>query len=312
MDIFKNKEMKGAAFVCIAASLWGLEGVALIPRLFHFEVPFVVFILHFIPFVGMSLLFGREEVREARKLPGKDIFYFFLVALFGGALGTLSIVKALFLMEFHHLTIVTLLQKLQPVFAVVLARFVLGEKIGKNFLLWSGLALIGGYFLTFQLNLPVILDNGNLLKACGLSLIAAFSFGSGTVFGKRVLKNASFRTALYLRYTFTTLIMLLICLYTGSLSEIANVGTQHWAIFLIIGLTSGSGAILLYYYGLRYIKANVATICELAFPISSIVFDYIFNGSVLSPLQCVSVLIMIGSIYKLSKNQVSEKIIVTV
>jgi len=306
MDIFKSKEMKGATFVCLAASLWGLEGVALIPRLFHFKVPFVVFMVHLIPFLGMSLLFGKTELENARKLPKKDLFYFFLVALFGGALGTLSIVKALFLMDFHHLTIVTLLQKLQPVFAVLLSRVILGERVGRNFVGWAGLALVGGYFLTFEFNLPVVLDNGNLLKACMLSIFAAFSFGSGTVFGKRALKNAAFRTAVYLRYTFTTIIMLLISIYTGSLGEVVNVGRSHWAIFLIIGLTSGSGAILLYYYGLRYIKANVATICELAFPISSIIFDYMFNGSILSPIQWISVFVMIGSIYRLSRNQSEE------
>ncbi len=306
MDIFKSKEMKGATFVCLAASLWGLEGVALIPRLFHFKVPFVVFMVHLIPFLGMSLLFGKEEIENARGLPKKDLFYFFLVALFGGALGTLSIVKALFLMDFHHLTIVTLLQKLQPVFAVLLSRAILGERVGKNFIGWAALALVGGYFLTFEFSLPVVINNGNLLKACMLSIFAAFSFGSGTVFGKRALKNASFRTAVYLRYTFTTIIMLFISIYTESLGEVVSVGRAHWAIFLIIGLTSGSGAILLYYYGLRYIKANVATICELAFPISSIIFDYVFNGSVLSPVQWVSVFVMIGSIYRLSKNQSEE------
>ena len=81
----------------------------------------------------MTLLFGREELKNIKKLDGKDLTYFFLVALFGGSLGTLSIVKALFLVNFDHLTVVTLLQKLQPVFAVILAWVVLKEKITKQF-----------------------------------------------------------------------------------------------------------------------------------------------------------------------------------
>ena len=48
-----------------------------------------------------------------------------LVALTGGLLGTFSIVKALFLVEFKQLSVVVLLQKLQPVFAIVLAALVL-------------------------------------------------------------------------------------------------------------------------------------------------------------------------------------------
>ncbi len=302
MNSYKNKEMIGALFICGAAVLWGFDGVVLTPRLYSLSVPLVVFILHLLPFTGMSILFGKEEIREAKKIPREDFIYFFLIALFGGSIGTLAIVKALFLVNFKHLTVVTLLQKLQPVFAIILARVILKEKIGKNFLLWSSISLLAGYFLTFEFHIPEITDGGNMLKASLLSLLAAFSFGSGTVFGKKVLENSSFRTALYLRYGFTSIIMFLITIYTGSLGGISATTKTHWIIFAIIGLTSGSGAILLYYKGLNYIKANVATMCELCFPISSILFDYIFNGNILSPVQWISVFVMLISIYNITQN----------
>lgn len=311
MILQKHNKNIGAAFVCIAAMFWGFDGVVLTPRLYSLKVPFVVFILHLLPFLGMSILFGKEEINIAKKIPGKDLIYFFLIALFGGAVGTLSIVKALFLVNFHHLTVVTLLQKLQPIFAIILARILLREKIGKNFLFWAAISLLAGYFLTFEFNAPEMVNNGNMLKASLFSILAAFSFGSGTVFGKKVLENASFRTALYLRYGFTTIIMFCISLYTGSLDGIYATTKIHWLIFIIIGLTSGSGAILLYYKGLQYIKANVATICELCFPISSIVFDYLFNGNILSSVQWASVFIMLISIYNITRNntlQASEEI----
>ncbi len=76
--------------------------------------------------------------------------------------------------------------------------------------------------------------------------------------------------------------------------------------FIIIGLTTGSGAILLYYYGLRNIKANISTICELCFPISTIVFDYIFNGHVLSLVQWISAIVMLFAIYNVSNTQTGE------
>ena len=72
---------------------------------------------------------------------------------------------------------------------------------------------------------------------------------------------------------------------------------------MIIGITSGSGAILLYYRGLRYIDASVATICELSFPISSVVFDYIFNRHFLTPVQFMGAAALIFAILKISKNQ---------
>ena len=92
-------------------------------------------------------------------------FSFFCVALFGGCLGTLSIVKALFLVNFKHLTVVTLLQKLQPIFAIILARLLLKEKLKRAYLFWGFLALLGGYLLTFEFHLPEFVSSDNLLPA---------------------------------------------------------------------------------------------------------------------------------------------------
>lgn len=296
-----KKEIRGAALVSLAATMWGFDGIVLTPRLYHLNVPFVVFILHLLPLIGMSILFGKEEIKNITRIDRKDMFFFFCVALFGGSLGTLSIVKALFLVNFQHLTIVTLLQKLQPVFAIILARIILGERIKPIYIFWGTIALIGGYFLTFQLNLPTVDVGENLVKAAFYSLLAAFSFGSSTVFGKRILKNSSFRTAVYLRYLFTSIIMFFIVLANHQFSGFKTATPSDWMIFIIIALTTGSGAIFLYYIGLRNIPAKVATMCELCFPISSVFFDYVFNGHLLSPVQIISAIVMLFAIVKITR-----------
>lgn len=305
-DIKKiNKKYLGTILVCFAASLWGLDAIVLTPRLFHLKVPFVVFMVHCLPFLVMSIFIGKREIKNIVALPKNDIVFYFFVALFGGCVGTLSIVKSLFLVNFQHLTVVTLLQKAQPIFALILARIVLKEKLGKNFLNWVLFALIGGYIMTFEFSLPKIAEvsSGNIIKACMFALLAAFSFGSATVFGKRILSHSNFVTALYTRYFFTTMITFCIVLANNQFGWIYKVTPFEWMIFVIIGITSGSGAILLYYRGLRYIDASVATICELAFPISSVVFDYIFNGNLLSPVQFLGASCLIFAILKISKNQ---------
>lgn len=298
-----KKEYLGAALVCFAATLWGFDGIVLTPRLYQLNVSYVVFILHLLPFIGMSFLFGKRETKKIVALSKSDLMYYFLIALFGGSIGTLSIVKALFLVNFNHLTIVTLLQKLQPVFAIVLARIILKEKIRKMFVLWASVALISGYFLTFQFSLPVIGDSENIGLASLYSILAAFSFGSSTVFGKRILHNSSFITALYTRYMFTTIIMFFIVAFNGSFYWFNRTTPFQWTIFTIIGLTTGSGAIMLYYKGLKFIKANIATICELCFPVSSIIFDYIFNGHLLTPVQSAATVVLLFSIYRISRGQ---------
>jgi len=288
----------GAVLVAVAAMMWGFDGVVLTPRLFNLDVGYVVFMVHALPFAAMNFLFFREY-RRLPTLDVADLFFMFLIALFGGALGTLAIVKALFLVQFQQLTVVALLQKLQPVFAVLLARIVLGERFGSRFLLWAVVAIVAGYFLTFELNVPSVVNNGNMLPAATYSLFAAFAFGSSTVFGKRVLFKLPHQAALFYRYGMTTGIMAVVLMFTGAFDQFSATTTENWALFAVIGLTTGGGAIWMYYYGLKRIRAGESTILELCFPISTVLFDYLFNGSVLSPIRWAGGIVMLIAIYKI-------------
>jgi drug/metabolite transporter (DMT)-like permease len=299
MTANKTSVITGALAICFSAMLWGLDGIVLTPQLYNLDLGLVVFILHALPFVIMNLFLYREY-RLLKDFSRKDLIYIFLVALMGGAIGTMAIVRALFLVEFRDLTIVVLLQKLQPVFAIILAAILLREKIKKNFLLWASLAIVAGYFLTFGLQLPDLKTGSKTPLAAAYSLLAAFSFGSATVLSKGVLHRISFQAATFYRYGFTTLIMLVFVLITGSLEGFTSITSNNWIIFLIITFTTGSGAIFLYYYGLRKVKAMVATMCELCFPLSAIMFDYLFHGKILTPVQWVSAAVMLLAIVRLT------------
>jgi len=294
-----KKVLTGAMAICIAAALWGLDGVVLTPLLYSLNIGLVVFIFHALPFLIMNI-FMRNEYRHVRNFTKGDVLLFFLLSLLGGAVGTMAIVKALFLVNFKALTIVVLLQKLQPVFAITLAALILGEKLKRNFLLWSALAITAGYFLTFGFRLPDLASNGNTALAAGFSLLAAFAFGSSTVLSKKVLRKYSFFTATFYRYGFTSIIMLAYVLSTGVLFGIPHVSSFQWLIFVVIGLTTGSGAIFLYYFGLTRIRAMLATICELCFPVSAILLDYIVNNKILSVIQWISAAVLVFAILKLS------------
>ncbi len=116
----QKRKIIGALAIILAATLWAVEGIVFLPSLFHLDVALVVFLLHAFGFSYMLFILIWER-RELSKMVKKDWGAFFLVALFGGSLGTLAIVKALFFVNFVPLTIVVLIQKLQPVFAVILA-----------------------------------------------------------------------------------------------------------------------------------------------------------------------------------------------
>ncbi len=306
MTTTRRNIITGALAISFAAILWGLDGVVLTPRLFALDVGFVVFVLHFLPFLLMQPLL-YHSYQKAKTYTSQQWFILFLIALTGGAIGTLAIVKALFLVNFQHLTIVVLLQKLQPVFAISLAAIFLKEKLRPSFLLWAALALIAGYFMTFGFDLPHNTSGSKTLYASLFALLAAFSFGSSTVLSKKALQGIEFKSATFFRYGFTSIIMLLYVLATGGFKSLNQMNMNHFILFMIIGLTTGSGAIFLYYYGLNKVKAIIATICELFFPISAIIFDFIFNDVNLSAVQWIAAIFMIFSIINLNLGNIKKR-----
>jgi len=293
----------GAIVIGISASLWGFDGVFLTPQLYNLDVTFVVFILHFIPFTLMNI-FLYKKYEHLKSLDIQELLSLVFVSLFGAVIGTLAIVKALFLVNFQSLSIVILLQKLQPLFAIFLAVTFLKETLRKRYIFWAVIALTAGYFMTFGVN-KIDLDLGNdTFRASLYAILAAFSFGSSTVFGKKVMGKLDFATATFFRYGIATIIMLVIVIYNKSYLGFYEATPQNWLVISVISVTTGSGSMMLYYYGLKRVKAIIATIMELFFPISAVIFDYVINGNILSNIQIISAIVMIFAIVNLNTDNV--------
>jgi drug/metabolite transporter (DMT)-like permease len=288
--------------ICLAATLWGFDGVVLTPRLFALPVLFVVFLLHAVPFFLMQA-FLSDAYRALTELSVSGWINLVFVALVGGLVGTLAIVTALFLVEFNQLSVVVLLQKFQPVFAILLAAVLLRERPSKGFLVWAGLAVIGAYLLTFGWRLPEFDTGTNTARAALFALLAAASFGSATVLGKRLLGTLDFWQATFGRYGVTSLMAAVLLFVTGIGFPVSSVTPKHWIVVVIISITTGSGAILLYYWGLQRIRAMTATICELCLPLSAVFFDYLVNGSRLSVSQMLGALLMLAAITRVSTQK---------
>ena len=284
-------------FVIMAASLWAVDGIVLRPILFNLPVSLVVFVESLIAAVVITP-FMLRKFSVIRELSYKDWLSFFLVALLGGAIGTMAITKALFYVNYVNLSIVILIQKLQPVFALTLAAIFLKEKLPLKFFTYAGTAIVGAYVMTFGLNFPSIDQTDKTVLATAFALLAAFSFGSSTVFSKRALRNVSFEMGTYLRFSISTGVMLVVSFTSGSILSINEISSNQLLIFFLIAFTTGGAAIFLYYYGLKRITASVAAICELAFPLVAVILEYFVHGNILGPVQWIGVTILLLSIVK--------------
>ena len=282
-------------FVIVAASLWAVDGIVLRPVLFNLPVSLVVFVESLIATVIITP-FMLRKFSVLKRLSYKDWLSFFAAAILGGAIGIMAITKALFYVNYVNLSIVILIQKLQPVFALTLAAIFLKEKLPFKFFTYAGAAIIGAYVMTFGLGFPTINQTDKTVLATAFALIAAFSFGSSTVFSKRALRNVSFEMGTYLRFSISTGVMLIISFASGSILSINEISSNQLLVFLLIAFTTGGAAIFLYYYGLKRISASVAAICELAFPLTAIVLEYLLRGNILRPVQWGGAVVLFLSI----------------
>ncbi len=286
-------------YVIFAASLWAVDGIVLRPILSNLPVTLVVFVESIIVAILLTPIL-LKNITFLRNMNWRDWLAFGAVALFGGAIGTMAITKALFYVNYVNLSIVILIQKLQPAFAIVMAAIFLKEKLPARFFLWGSFAVAGAYFMTFGLSVPSIDASDKTTQAAFFALLAALSFSSSTVLSKRALKNVSFELGTYLRFAFSAVIMFAIVLSTGAMSELSNVSTEQVYIFILIAFTTGGPAIFLYYFGLKRITASVASVCELAFPLTAVVLEYVLRGRILNPVQWAGALVLFLSILKVT------------
>jgi drug/metabolite transporter (DMT)-like permease len=307
MEIKKNildkKLFIGAGAIMLAALFWSLDGVFIRPNLYQLPADLVVFIEHILGFIVLVpfIFIGWQRIKLLRT---NDWLAILWVCLFGGLIGTLMITKAFFAAMDGSITFATvvILQKLQPVFALLMARVILKEKLNSRFYLWAILAIVAGYFLAFGkfgLNFKEI---NFFHSAAFFAGLAAFAFGSSTVFGKKIVNHLDFGSTTALRFGITAAMTLILISITGSYLKFNLITPVYWPYFLIIVFTSGAAAMFIYYYGLKKISASTATICELFWPLSAIFLDYILNKNVLSFIQIIASIILIICFYKIIKT----------
>lgn len=294
----KKLSKYGPLFIIIAALLWSLDGV-LRRELYALPPAVVVFYEHalgalvLIPFIGVWW-------KDLKKMTRNEWIAMIIVSVFSGALGTIFYTAALGKVNYIQYSVVVLLQQLQPIWAILAAAVILKEKISKNFIVWVALALVAAYIITFK-DLRVNLWSGNGTLIAGLlALSAGFMWGTSTAFSKYVLNKVSFLTATALRFFLAPIFALGLVASNNQLGMMTKLTNGQWMSLGIIVLTSGLLALVIYYYGLKKTPARVTTICELTWPASAIVIDYVYFHNPLSPTQILGVVLLGIAMYKVA------------
>ena len=296
------KVLPSAAVIC-AALLWSVDGVLRqdlhnISSLVLVAIEHLLGALIFLPFLFRS-------ISKIKRLDRKGWISIFWVSICGGLLGTYFYTKALGYVNYIDLSVVVLIQKLQPLFAISLASIVLREKVSKSFIFLASTAILGGYLTTFGNKPFLFLDNKSIIASL-FALLASFCWGSSTVLGKAALKQISFELMTCIRLIVTGTVALLIITSSGNISDIYILSIENYKTIILIVFTSGSIALSIFYYGLQNLAASHTAIYELVWPLSAVLIDWLIRGKTLSLAQMIGAIILVSSITILTKENSSE------
>jgi drug/metabolite transporter (DMT)-like permease len=302
----KNTSYAGPVFIIIAALLWAFDGLI---RQHLYTLPPIT-IIFFEHLIGLVLLspFVFKYVLSTR-LTKREWWLVILIAILSGLFGTLWFTAALGKVHFITISVVFLLQKLQPIFAITTARIFLKEKLDKRYIKWAILAVFSAYFVTFPNGVVNLKTGEGTIIAALYALGAAFAWGSSTTFSKMLLGKVDFKVSTFYRFLFTLIFALpLLFLFgraqlpgfeMGSILAIPTV--SQFYLLTLIAVSTGMVALLIYYKGLAKTPVHISTILELTFPFVAILLDFIVNHTVLSASQWVASIILVFSIYQIAK-----------
>jgi len=306
---YYNKYIFWSLAIIIAAILWSLDGTIIRPNLYEFPVINIVFVEHLFWAILLSpfLFYFRDRLKNISK---KTLLSIFWVSFFWWLLGTYFITTAYFAAFAGQATLSTviILQKLQPVFALLLAWLFLWERLSMRFYILACISIFAAYMIAYGSLGSNIFDISLWNNYALFALIAAFAFGSSTVFWKNLVSSLWFRLSASLRFITTAFIAFLAILFFGDIQTIWSFDTFHWQLFLLIVFTSWAWALSLYYYGLTSVSASKASIFELAWPLSGVFFDWYFNGNILNSTQILFSLILIICFFMIISEKKSTTI----
>jgi DME family drug/metabolite transporter len=288
----------GPTYIIIAALLWALDGIirrslGSVPPLHIIFFEHLVGALILLP-VGFAF-WGQTKITK------REWGIIALVSLLSGLLGTLFFTAALLKTNFISFSVVFLLQKLQPIFAIGTAHLFLKEPVSKKYLGWAALALFAAYFVTFPNGIINFSTGAGTIFAALLAFGAAAAWGSSTTFSKMALQDHNSTLITALRFWLTTAMAFAVIVFSGALHTVAWPTGSETLRYVIIALSTGMVALLLYYRGLKVTPVRVSTILELTFPLVAILIDVFLYDTVLTPIQYVAGLVLLYAMYRIAK-----------
>ncbi len=201
------------------------------------------------------------------------------IAWGGSALGTLLFTEAI---RLGNPTTAVLLQKTQPIIAMLLAKLILHDRLGGRLCFCLAIALAGAYLISFGAMTPLALIR-YIPPAALMALGAAALWGGSTVLGRFALLGVPFQTLTALRIVVA--LPLLAALNWLRPHAWPALVPKQWLALVTMAFVPGLLALLIYYRGLGKTRASLAAIAELSFPATAALLNWTMLGAGVSLVQ---------------------------
>jgi drug/metabolite transporter (DMT)-like permease len=292
---WRNGGYASVLLIAVGAAMWGTDGILRVPLLEVASPSQIVLLEHLV-----LLLYSVPAVvlgwRFFRGLGAAQWVALLVIGWGGSALATLLFTTAL---DVGNPTVVILLQKTQPLFAIALAAILLRERLGWAYWPCFAVAMVGTYMISFgNLGPFTALGSAELLPAA-LALGAALLWGSSTVLGRLVLKDVPFYALTGARLLLAVPLLAGIVVAQSSVGGLAAGFASEPGRVILLALIPGLLALLLYYRGLTGTRASYATLAELAFPATAVVLNWTFLGVGVSANQILGFVLLWGAVFML-------------
>ncbi|MFH5185579.1 DMT family transporter [Paenibacillus sp. TAB 01] len=296
----------GVWLVALGAALWGVDPLFRILLLKFFSSSQIVLLEHVLLLLYSIPVLWLQR-KQIRGLGLRHIGALLFISWGGSAIATIMFTSA-----FAHgnLNGVLLLQKLQPLFAILMARWILKERLPARFSFFVIMALAGTYLLTFGVSMPFQQISDVAALGGLLSIGAAALWGGSTVMGRLLLDKMPFESVTALRFTLA-LPLLVFTAWMGGDAWQLPVQTSDWLAvsgnLVLQAFLPGLISLLLYYRGLSGTKASYATLAELFFPAIGVLVNWLVFQQGVTAAQIAGFLLIWLMLFSLSRQQDADR-----
>lgn len=189
------------------------------------------------------------------------------------------------------LSLLSILARLQPFLTMILAHYLLGERLGRKQYALAVLAvLLVVAIVTNQSPQATPYSLMNIAEGCGYVLLAIIFYSLASIAGKSLSADGLSSLHLTVLHTLVGTLFLIPIVLLFDRESLFNYSTTNYAVVILSGIIGGGFAFITYYHGLKIVAVSISSLIMLLSPFVTIVFAHFAFDETLTAYQIVAAL----------------------